>query len=183
MRKDIIIGIDPDVDKNGVAYLTTVNKHLTTFQMKFGELLLYLQRKCDEAKKAHQSFVVIIEGGWLNKSNWHLDGLLNTKNKSLTIQSKLRLAASIGKSQGENHQRGLDIVEFCEHFLIPHEVVKPYVHDWGLDHRSKISKLELDYVIGTKLKRNNQEERDAALIAWLGANFPLRRSAKVLKGL
>ena len=45
---DVVIGIDPDVDKSGVAFL-----------------------ECS-TENNHQSVRVIIEAGWLNQSNWHL---------------------------------------------------------------------------------------------------------------
>lgn len=183
MKKDIIIGIDPDIDKNGVATLVCRLKRLTTAQMKFGALLHYIQDRWQYAQSNGNSFVVIVEGGWLNHSNWHVDALYHTKSSTLSMQSKIRLAAKMGVSQGQNHQRGLDIVEFCQHEHIPCEVVKPYPLSWGKDHRSKITKEELDYVVGCKMPRNNQEERDAALIAWLGANLPIRYNRNAQDGL
>lgn len=40
---DIIIAIDPDVEKNGVAYLNCENKNLEISTLSFPELLDYLR--------------------------------------------------------------------------------------------------------------------------------------------
>ena len=181
MRYNIIIGIDPDIDKNGVAYLMPSSRKIETYKYTLSELVDAIIKTRDTCKLTNETMCVIVEGGFTIKTNWHLDNLMRSNN--LSMASRLRLAASIGRSQGENAQRGRDIFELVKSLHVPCFVQKPYVHDWGKDHRSKISKAELDYVVGYKMKRNNQEERDAALIAWLGANFPLRRSANVLKGL
>lgn len=183
MKYDAYIGIDPDIDKNGFAFLNTGNRRIETHKYTFAELVDILKKMKGAFDIVKQTMLVIVEGGHLIKTNWHLDGLIHSRNSNLSLQSKIRLACSIGKSQGENAQRGRDIVEMLEFLNIDHTVIHPYVHDWGKDHRSKISKAELDYVVGYKMKRNNQEERDAALIAWLGAGYPIRRSAKITLSL
>lgn len=47
---DIIIAIDPDVEKNGVAYLNCENKNLEISTLSFPELLDYLRyvQRCAE---------------------------------------------------------------------------------------------------------------------------------------
>ena len=48
---DIIIAIDPDVEKNGVAYLNCENKNLEISTLSFPELLDYLRYVQDAQKR------------------------------------------------------------------------------------------------------------------------------------
>lgn len=70
-----VIGIDPDVEKNGVATLCLDNRRtmdITTHT--FPELLEYLNVTRDMCRAEQKTVMVVIEAGWLNKSNWHLNG-------------------------------------------------------------------------------------------------------------
>ena len=151
----ITIAIDPDVDKNGVT--TLINQDGDTMviiqSMKFSELVDYLlnlaNSKCD--------CFVIIEGGWLNHSNWHLN-----------FKDSKRVACAKGNATGRNHEVGRKIVELCEHWKINHKVVKPLRKCWkGKDN--KITHEELKTLLKNMNlncpSRTNQEERDATLIA------------------
>ena len=72
MTYDNIIAIDPDVAKSGVAHLHTSTRELEVTNLDFGTLLDYLQHAKSEHIKANDKLVVVVEAGWLIKSNWHL---------------------------------------------------------------------------------------------------------------
>lgn len=152
------IGIDPDCEKSGVAVLEE-DHSLKTQCLTFSTLLSNLKRIKDGCP---YPFMVVIEGGWLNGSNWHVTGCRMSAQK----------AAAIGRSVGRNHQTGMLIAEMCDAMGIPYEVVKPLVKTWvGKD--GKITADELAYFTG-HTKRTSQDERDAALLAWNYAGLPIK---------
>lgn len=150
--------------------MNTHSRKVGACSYTFAELLSLLRTIRMEARPAddvlpydfiHQSFV-IIEGGWLNESNWHVRG------KGMTVAK----AAAIGRSVGMNHQTGILIAQICESYGIPYEVVRPLPKRWkGKD--GKITAEELAYFTGYE-KRTNQDERDAILLAWTHAGLPIK---------
>lgn len=106
----VIIGIDPDNQESGVGAVFDDKKFLA-YKMNFPALIDYLKAMNESCKKIK----VVIEGGWLNKSNWHV------LNRFMTAVK----AAAIGRSTGMNHQTGILIVECCKHYNIPCEIIKP----------------------------------------------------------
>lgn len=100
----VIIGIDPDNQESGVGAVFDDKKFLA-YKMNFPALIDYLRAMNESCKKIK----VVIEGGWLNKSNWHV------LNRFMTAVK----AAAIGRSTGMNHQTGILIVECCKHYNIP----------------------------------------------------------------
>ena len=86
-------------------------------------------------------------------------------------------AAAKGKQVGRNHEIGKQIVEFCKYLDIPYEEKNPLVKCWaGKD--GKITSVELRQLIEgmgitASIKQNNQEKRDAALLALDRSNLPL----------
>lgn len=144
----LIIGIDPDVEKNGVATVEKQTNTMQVFTFAFPQLIEYLK---DRSKDC--TILVLIEAGWLNHSNWHL-------SPKITIQK----AAQIGNATGRNHETGRKIAEMCEYYKIPYKLIKPLKKIWrGTD--GKISAAEFSRITGCKA-RTNQEMRDAGLIAW-----------------
>lgn len=157
MKTSYIIGIDPDVDKSGVATLFTATKRVTLQSLTFPELIRYLHKMREEA-----DVIVVVEAGWLNKSNWHL-GRFDSK----------AIAAAKGYSVGENHRTGKLIADMAEDIGFITERIKPLKKCWkGKD--GKITHEEIAYFIPGFPKRSNQETRDAALIAWNYANLPIK---------
>ena len=119
---EVVIGIDPDVEKSGVASLECDTRRLEIATLAFPDLLDYLMWTKRRAETTGRTFRVIIEAGWLNKP----------------------LALRV---------RGF--------------------HLWkGKD--GKITHDELAAFTGI-MGRTNQEGRDAALLAWTWAGFPLSR--------
>lgn len=156
-KYNTIIAIDPDVDRNGVACLHVATRLLDIKALPFPETLDYLHTYAS----LHSDFCVIIEAGWLNKSNWHL----------MRFDSKAKAAAK-GNAVGRNHEVGRKLAEMCEHWHIPYQLVKPLKKVWqGKD--GKITATELQSFTGYKA-RTNSEGRDAALLAWVSANLPIR---------
>ena len=161
MKYDTIIAIDPDVDKSGVAELSPRNRLLDTTNLSFPELLDYLQARKKVSDVAHTSLAIVVEAGWLNRSNWHL------KNKD-----NARVASAKGNSTGRNHETGHKIVEMARHYGMKVIEQRPLQKIWsGRD--GKITHKELASFTGLE-GRTTQDERDAALLAWEFAGLPIK---------
>lgn len=167
VKVDYVIGIDPDVEKNGVAFLECSTKRLEVTSLTFADLLDFLRSTQRKAEVLQKNPRVIIEAGWLNKAHWHL-----------SPKDSKQSAAAKGNAAGRNHEVGRKIAEMCEHWQIPYELIKPLalkaggVNLWkGRD--GKITHEELSSFTGLTSK-TNQEGRDAALIAWTWAGLPMR---------
>jgi len=136
----ILIGIDPDVDKNGVAYRN--GSDLQLMNLRFFDLLEFFE-KVKREKGEKEKLLVIVESGWENKSNWHL------KSKGSS-----RLNAKIGSKVGANHETGKKIVEMLEYLGIQYTLSRPT--------KSKINS-DIFYKI-TGIKKSNQEQRDSYML-------------------
>lgn len=171
-----VVGIDPDVEKNGVALLDCEKRTMRILtSLSFPELLDFLRYIQRQAEVEQKNVRVIIEAGWLNKAHWHL-----------TSKDTKQSAAAKGNAAGRNHETGRKIVEVCAHWQIPHELIKPLnlkvggVRLWnGKD--GKITHEEIVSFTGITKIRTNQEERDAALIAWEWAGLPVKIVRNQLK--
>jgi hypothetical protein len=165
MKTTKIIAIDPDVKKSGVAYLNPTSRQLEVATLSFPELIDYLifsKIKSDEHK---EPFIVIVEAGWLNHSNWHTN-----KNDNV------RTASIKGAAVGRNHEIGRKIVEICEYYKIDVLPVRPLKKIWkGAD--GKITQEELTQITGL-MGKTNQDGRDAALLAWVFAELPIQINNK-----
>lgn len=156
-KQKIIIAIDPDVDKNGVAYFNCKTKQLEASALTFPQLLDYLRYAKRQAEVSEADYIVIIEAGWLINGNWHLHPK-DTK----------KVAAAKGKHVGRNHEVGRKIEEMCKHWGIHYKLVKPLPKMWrGPD--KKITKDELNEQLKHRgiqpiIGRTNQEMRDAVLL-------------------
>ncbi len=169
MKKyDVVIGIDPDVDKSGIAYVEPESRKLEATCLTFAELLDYLREAGEVLTERGKSFVVVVEAGWLNKAHWHVGK-----------RGSAARAAAIGNHTGRNHEVGRKIVEMCRHYGI--EVVEqPPLRKMWKGRDGKITHEELQHLAIITDKTNhitdktNQEARDAALIAWEYAGLPIR---------
>ena len=128
-----ILGIDPDVEKNGIAFAQ--GDKFSLHNLSFFDTL--------EMIDIDYLDLVIIEGGWLNKGNWH-----RVKNGSSNINAK------IGSYVGANHAVGKLLVEYCVRNKINHEVIRPVKHK--LKHN--------EFNLFVECNRSNQEIRDAAML-------------------
>lgn len=160
-KYDMIIGIDPDVDKSGVAELILKKRLLEAKTLAFPELLDYLQARKKMAEKGNYSLIVVIEASWLISHNWHKGNMDN-----------YRTAAAKGNSAGRNHEVGRKIVEMCRHYGIEVIEQRPLKKCWK-GPGGKITHKELACFTGL-MGKTNQEMRDAALLAWNYAGLPIR---------
>jgi len=157
---NIFVGIDPDNQKSGVAFLHREERFLSLYSMDFPHLMDWLGHV--KASYPEDHVMVVIEGGWLNESNWHVKGKAVSPAK----------AAAMGRNVGMNHQTGILIEQMCQSMDIVCEVVKPLPKGWSGKDR-KITAEELKYFTGYS-KRSNQDERDAALLVWNYAGLPIK---------
>lgn len=142
---NLIIGIDCDVDKSGVAFLQDGELHL--FNLTFPQLMRSLKENQEFLKK------VVIEAGWLNKSVWHLPYSLSRMSASQAH----RVGAETGRRVGMNHCTGKLIAEMCEEMGIDYILVKPT--------RSKLNAEQFKKMTGY-VGQTNQETRDAGALVW-----------------
>lgn len=155
-RADIIIGIDPDVNKSGVGLVNSKGS-VEVFAFSFPELIEYLKLCTTMAS----SCVVVVEASWKISTNWHTGR-----------GDSIRTAARKGKDTGRCHEVGRKIVECAQYYGL--EVVEklPLKKIWkGKD--GKITDEEIKAFMPIQ-GRTNQEERDAALLAWDYAGLPIR---------
>lgn len=132
----MIVGIDPDIDKSGVAS-TIDGKKIAYSCLTFVETIDRIKDRADEIK------CVYIEAGWLNKkSNWH-------DSQSVSVASK------IGKNVGENHATGKLLAQIIEALGVKVILVKPTT--------KKYSAEEFNFLTGCRT-RTNQEARDAVMM-------------------
>ena len=134
----ILIGIDPDIDKCGVAYYNPDNKDMALYKLTFTEIIEQLQNWVGEKK-------VYIEAGWLNKkTNWHPSQGRKTGEK-------------IAKNVGENHAVGKLLAQYCTYHDIQFALVRPSTRKLGADAFKRLT--------GYKF-RTNSEMRDAGMLVW-----------------
>ncbi|WP_437918570.1 hypothetical protein [Sphingobacterium sp. LRF_L2] len=145
--KGLIIGIDPDVDKSGVAVYKKSSKDLQLFALPFFKLLDFLNDHKDDIRE------VVVEASWkIKKANFHEN------------QRGVGVASQIGARTGANHEVGRKIVEMCAYLGVSCLEKLPLRKCWkGPD--GKISHEEFQKLTGYS-RRTNQEQRDAALLVW-----------------
>ena len=153
--KNKIIGIDPDIDKSGVCYLYAPTRQVEVTALDFPHLVEYLS-----TYESDCNVVVVVEAGWKNAiSNYH--------------GGYGRVAQNIARQVGRNQQVGHCIVEMCKFWGIPVIEKAPLRKMWRGKDR-KITHEELAQFVKDLPSRTNQEGRDACLLAWDYAGFPMR---------
>ena len=156
-----IIAIDPDVDRSGVAFLHLPSRELHCEAKTFPELIDDLHATKQATDILGEPLIVIVEAGWLNRSNWHVQA-----------GDSRRKAAAIGRSAGRNHEVGRKLVEMARHMGIEVVEQRPLQKCWRGAGR-KITHEELVRFTGLT-GRTSQDMRDAALLAWVHAGLPIR---------
>lgn len=131
-----VIGIDPDVDKNGVALIEGETNAIAL--LTFWELYEFL-------KNYKKSSLIYIEAGWLNKGNWHLH-----RKMSLSV------AAEVGRRTGLNHATGIMIEQMCIYLKLPYKLIRPT--------KSKTAPALFEKLTGHKVKKKDQEMIDAMML-------------------
>ena len=168
-RIGYVIGIDPDIDKNGVACIRRSRRELEVAYLTFPETIEFVKDKFRDWKEytsltAPASFMVWVEAGWLNKGNWHVTESKNGK------YSPTAWAAAVGKSDGECSAVSKKLLECFEYYGIPCSPIKPLRKCWkGKDrkitHEELLRELAIYKVQHTLKGRSNQEVRDACLLS------------------
>ena len=162
IKYDNIIGIDPDSDKSGVAFLQPATRKLEVSTLSFWQLHDYLVWVKEQEKKSGESVLVVVEHSNYTAHNWHIKGY---NNKAV--------ASRMGYDVGRCHRTGELIEELCKHLGLNFRAQPPFVKCWkGTDR--KITHEEIVKITGLIAKRTNQEQRDASLLAWATANLPIR---------
>lgn len=136
------VGIDPDCIKSGVA-IAENGKITELHSLHFADLIQFLQ------DRKEQISLVVVEAGWLNKSNWHLP-------KGCSAAK----AAKMGEGVGRNQQTGILIVEMLEAIGIPCRLSRP-----AAVNRWKNSAQIFKQITGWA-GQSNPETRDAAMLVF-----------------
>ncbi len=160
-RPNHIIAIDPDIDKNGVSYLETATKKLEVSNLTLVQLIDYLKTTRAKLEETKETLTIVVEGGWSN-----------TRTHRRSSKDTFGTASKKGYNVGRNHQRGIDIFQIAESMGF-HVVEQPPLQKCWKGREGKITHEELAYFTGI-MGQTNQETRDATLIAWNYANFPIR---------
>ncbi len=166
---DLIIGIDPDVDKNGVAFFNTSTKALFVDSFAFPKCIDRISETISCNINIGKRTLVVIEAGWKNKSNWHF-----------TSHDSREIIAKKGEGVGRNQETGRKIIECLQYNNEGIEIVEqaPLRKCWmGKD--GKITHKELKTLcemsgIYFNETRSNQEQRDAALLAIFASGFAVK---------
>lgn len=141
-KPEIMIGIDPDIIKSGVAFYIIKDKCFQFLNcLPFFDVIHMLE--C--YKKFKMNYAVRLEAGWLiKKSNWHQE------------QGNFR-REKIAKNVGENHCIGKLFEQFMIKENISYQLVKPL---------GKLTHKEFCNITGWSGTKTNQEKRDAAMLVW-----------------
>lgn len=160
-KPDVIISIDPDIDKSGFACLDVSTREICLSALTFPELIKNCAYIKWRAQNAGKRLKIIVEDGWINSSNWHL---MPYFSKSMCCE--------IGRRTGENHGTGKIIVSYLKDLGYDVDEVRPLRKCWkGKD--GKITAEEFKEITGYD-KRCNSDMRDAGLLAWVYAGLPIR---------
>ncbi|HYN54385.1 MAG TPA: hypothetical protein VES38_06745 [Methylotenera sp.] len=135
----MIIGIDPDIDKSGIACLHVDTKRIEMSCLTFVDIMKFIRMNQPIIK------CVYIEAGWFNKkSSYH-------------FAESLKVAACIGKKVGQNHAAGQLLTQCIEAEQIKVVLVKPTKSKLNAEQFKKLTKIQT---------RTNQEMRDSAMLVF-----------------
>lgn len=143
-KKKAYIGIDPDVDKNGVAI--KINKEFLLYNFELFYLYEFLKKSKVNLKIVGYEIVVYVECGFLNGGNRHTQ-----------VDKSIQFNGKISERVGANHEIAKKICEMCEFLELEYKQIKPT--------RSKTNSELFKQVTGYD-KRTNQEQRDALMLVW-----------------
>jgi hypothetical protein len=144
----ILIGIDPDTEKSGFAFIDKENQgKIDLKNLTFFELFSVLTEIKNNYQPVYFDVQIYVECGFLNQGNRH-----KVLGGSLSLNSK------IGERIGANHEVAKKICEMCDFLELNYHKVKPT--------RSKIKDKDVFKKITGYDKRTNQEQRDALMLIW-----------------
>ena len=155
------MGIDPDVSASGLAVLDCSRREFQKVgSYPFPEIVDALALLAAD-KAAGQEVTVVLEDSDLS-TNWHM-----------SPRDSKAVAAAKGRSVGLCHATARHLKECAEAYGLEVVPMKPLRKCWkGRD--GKITHEEATYFMRGLPKQTNPESRDAALLAWAYAGFPIR---------
>lgn len=167
-KYDIIIGIDPDCGRSGVAVLDMGTREMQVHAMTFPELVQYLTCVAADCVEGMR-ILVVVEASWNTEANWHGGG----RNRGRAY------SASLGYDVGRNHETGRKISEMAQAYGLEVDERRPLRKCWkGKDgkitHWELVSLLDGSGVRHSLGGRSNQEERDATLLALDASGIAIR---------
>ena len=153
-----ILGIDPDLDKSGIALLDCqLGQFLKVSAVTFVEMTLILRGDVPDK----DDITIVLEDSDLS-TNWHVNP-----------RDNVHVAAAKGRSIGMCHATTRHIKELAEYYRLQVVQMKPLRKCWK-GPNGKITHDECAQFMRNLPTRTNQEMRDAALLAWCYANLPIR---------
>ena len=158
MSNKIVIGIDPDVEKSGCCVIYP-NKEMQLYTLQFPLLLEKILNIF-----SLNEVIVIVEAGWLNSKS---DFSLFAGGRKMIPISEALIATKKAKNTGSNHAVGRLLIEMLQYHKVEVKEMKPLSKSrWS---GNKCSREELNSVLErngySTFTQNNQEQRDATLIA------------------
>ena len=160
-RNGFLVGIDPDVSKSGFALLDCEAREFTQVEALTFPAVIDRFAELAASKVDGKDIVVVMEDSDL-ATNWHY----NSRDSKAVCAAK-------GRSVGLCHATARHLKECAENFGLEVVMMKPLRKFWkGRD--GKITHEEAVYFMRGLSKQTNQESRDAALLAWAYADFPIR---------
>jgi hypothetical protein len=154
---DYYIGIDPDIEASGFALLDRRKARLVDVQTLAFPLLI--DRLC-QMREGRASIAVVVEASWMQTTNWHI----------LQRYGSTARAAAVGRAVGLNHATGMHIAAMARAYgftVIEQRPLRKIGH--GKD--GKLTHADAAYYMQGLPARTNQEERDAARLAWVVAGL------------
>lgn len=144
MSMRIIVGIDPDVKKSGIAVVdANTGKIVELLNLNFVAYLKFVKRRQFEIVK------IVLSAGWLiNKSNFH------RLDQKISKQMGEKLAEGVGR----NHQVGILQKEVAEALGIVIQELRP--QGKVEDHQAFVR------MTGYTGKQTNPETRDAGMLVY-----------------
>ena len=146
-KYDILIGIDPDSKKSGVGIYYKRADSYISFVASFFELFDIIQIQ----KESSDNILIVLEAGWLNKSNWHVN-----KNQSNAV------SGTIGNKTGLNHQTGILIEQMCQYLNIEYRLARPTTQKWTLTTCKNITRVDMKHIPS----ESKQDCVDALKLIW-----------------
>lgn len=141
----ILVGVDPDIDKNGVAIKQGENYQL--HNLSFFELFDKLKNLSNNNQA--NKVIVFVECGELNQTVYKVQSIPKG------VRNIKQYCANIGTKVGKNFGTALLIIQMCEYLNFTVIKVKP-------TSRKLDAKLFKSYTGITT--RTNQEQRDAMML-------------------
>lgn len=160
-RNGFLVGIDPDVSKSGFALLDCEARKFTQVEALTFPAVIDRFAELAAMKADGKAVTVVMEDSDL-ATNWHQN-----------ILDSRAVCAAKGRSVGLCHATARHLKECAENFGLEVVMMKPLRKFWkGRD--GKITHDEALYFMRGLPKQTNQEGRDAALLAWAYADYPIR---------